>query len=151
MGLSRDFQDMLHLLHERNVRYLVIGGLAFIFHAKPRYTKDMDLWIDPEPENVEQANRALREFGSPDCLDALKKSEILQIGTEPNRIDLLLEVEGMEFGSAWPKRVEENYGDAPANFIDLDSLIAIKSRIDHPRHRDDVMVLKEVKRLREAQ
>jgi hypothetical protein len=134
MALSRDFQDMLRLLHERNVRYLVIGGLAFIFHGKPRYTKVMDLWIDPEPENVERANGALREFGSPDYLDASKKSAILQIGTEPNRIDLLLEIEEIEFDIVWPKRVEESYGDAPANFIDIDSLIAIKSRINHPRH-----------------
>jgi hypothetical protein len=59
-----DFEDMLELLDRHRVRYLIIGGLAFIYHAKPRYTKDMDLWLDSEPENVERANIALSEFGS---------------------------------------------------------------------------------------
>ena len=47
METIRDFEDMLFLLHKYKARYLIIGGLAFIYHAKPRYTKDMDLWIDP--------------------------------------------------------------------------------------------------------
>jgi len=56
----QDFEDRLQLLEKHRVRYLIIGGLAFIYHAKPRYTKDMDLWIDPVPRNVEHANDALR-------------------------------------------------------------------------------------------
>lgn len=46
MDTVRDFEDLLELLGRHRVRYLIIGGLAFIYHAKPRYTKDMDLWID---------------------------------------------------------------------------------------------------------
>ena len=49
METVQDFEDMLHLLDKHKVRYLIIGGLAFIYHAKPRYTKDMDLWVDPAP------------------------------------------------------------------------------------------------------
>ena len=59
----QDFEDMLSLLHRHDVRYLIIGELAFIYHAKPRYTKDMDLWIDAERENINRANLALAEFG----------------------------------------------------------------------------------------
>ncbi len=58
MDAIQDFEDMLQFLDKHNVRYLIIGGLAFIYHAKPRYTKDMDLWIDPEPENIKRANHA---------------------------------------------------------------------------------------------
>ena len=53
------------MIEKHAVRYLIIGGLAFIYHAKPRYTKDLDLWIDPTTENVNRANKALAEFGSP--------------------------------------------------------------------------------------
>ncbi len=56
METIQDFEDMLQFLDKHKVRNLIIGGLAFIYHAKPRYTKDMDLWIDPEPENVKRAN-----------------------------------------------------------------------------------------------
>lgn len=69
MDTVQDFEDLLHMLEKHAVRYLIIGGLAFIYHAKPRYTKDMDLWIDPAAENVNHANKALAEFGSPHLLE----------------------------------------------------------------------------------
>jgi hypothetical protein len=140
-----DFEDFLELLDRHRVRYLIIGGLAFIYHAKPRYTKDMDLWLDSGPENVELANEALSEFGSPQLLDPDDRDEILQLGAGPNRIDLLREIIDLEFAEAWDRRIEGTYGRAPANWIDLDSLIAIKSRIDHPRHREDVRILRMVR------
>jgi hypothetical protein len=143
------FEDMLELLGKHKVRYLIVGGFAFAFHARPRYTKDIALWIDPEPENIERANAALSEFGSPFSLDAENPREIAQMGVAPNRIDFLLELEGFDFLSAWEKRIEHPYGRAVANWIDIDTLIEIKSRINHPRHQDDVRVLQDVKRMRE--
>jgi hypothetical protein len=146
MDAIQDFEDILHLLDKYRVRYLIIGGLAFIYHAKPRYTKDMDLWIDPAAGNVKRANQALAEFGSPCILTPDKKNEILQLGVAPNRIDFLLQVSGARFETAWNKRIEGRYGKAKALWVDLDSLIRIKSRIDNPRHQEDVRVLREVKK-----
>ncbi len=145
MDTIHDFEDLLELLGRHRVRYLIIGGLAFIYHAKPRYTKDMDLWLDCEHENVKRANIALSEFGSPQLLDPDDRDEILQLGAGPNRIDLLRETVDLEFSEAWDRRIEGTYGRARANWIDLDSLIAIKSRIDHPRHREDVRILRLVR------
>ncbi|MBW2661635.1 MAG: hypothetical protein JRD93_06545 [Deltaproteobacteria bacterium] len=143
-----DFEDMLGLLYKHGVRYLIIGGLAFIYHVKPRYTKDMDLWIDPAPENVKRANNALREFGSPYLLDTEHPEEILQLGLAPDRIDLLRHVKGARFETAWEKRIKGQYGVAKAYWIDIDSLIRIKRRIDNPRHQEDVRLLREIKKLR---
>jgi hypothetical protein len=140
----QDFEDLLATLERHQVRYLIIGGLAFIYHAKPRYTKDMDLWVGPAAENVARANRALAEFGSPTLLDPHRPDEILQLGVAPNRIDLLRET-GLDFEQVWPERIEGRYGRAAASWIDIDSLIDIKSQIDHPRHREDVRVLELVR------
>jgi hypothetical protein len=148
MDAIPDFEDLLRLLRKHEVRYLVIGGLAFIYHARPRYTKDMDLWIDPSPRNLRRANLALADFGSPYLLVVDEPEEILQIGLPPNRIDLLRIVEGPQFGHAWRRRITGKYGRADVNWIDLDSLIEIKSRIDDPRHRRDVRDLEEVRALR---
>jgi hypothetical protein len=148
METIHDFEDMLFLLEKHRVQYLIIGGLAFIYHAKPRYTKDMDLWIDPNLENVKRANKALAEFGSPFLLTTEKKEEILQIGIAPDRIDLLRHVAGARFETAWKKRLRGKYGKVAANWIDLDSLIRIKGKIDHPRHREDARVLSEVRKRR---
>jgi hypothetical protein len=148
MESIRDFEDVLILLARQRVRYLIIGGLAFIYHAKPRFTKDIDLWIDPAALNIHRANRALTEFGSPLLLDCGAVDEIVQIGLPPNRIDLLQQVAGVRFATAWAKRIRGRYGRAPANWIDLDSLIRIKSKIDVPRHQDDTRILRAVKKLK---
>ena len=91
MESIQDFEDMLSLLHVHDVRYLIIGGLAFIYHAKPRYTKDMDLWIDPRDENIDRANLALAEFGSPTLIDKGDHDQIVQnrCCTRPDRRDLV--------------------------------------------------------------
>jgi hypothetical protein len=139
---------MLELLERHEVQYLIIGGLAFIFHARPRYTKDMDLWIGPAAANVRRANAALSEFGSPMLLEPGNRDEILQIGVEPNRIDILLDVTGVRFETAWKNRIRSDYGGVTANWIDIDGLIRAKRGIDNPRHREDVRILRQVKRLR---
>ena len=145
MDTVQDFEDILDLFARHEVRYLIVGGLAFIFHAKPRYTKDIDLWIDSEHENVRRANRALTDFGSPELMSVEDPKEVLQLGVAPNRIDLLRDIVALDFGAAWPRRIEGHYGRAPANWVDLESLIDIKSAIDHPRHQEDARVLRLVR------
>jgi len=149
MDAVQDFEDMLALLHEHGARYLIVGGLAFIYHAKPRYTKDMDLWVGPSEGNIHRANRALAEFGSPTLLALGEPTQVVQIGVAPNRIDLIVDVSRLDFDAAWEKRTCGRYGESPANWVDLDTLIEIKRGIDSPRHQEDARVLMEVKRLRE--
>ena len=149
METIQDFEDMLELLHRHQVKYLIIGGLAFVYHAKPRYTKDMDLWVCPSAENIRRANRALAEFGSPTLLGFDEPTQVVQIGVAPDRIDLIVDVGSLDFDTAWERRIAGRYGRSQANWIDLDGLIEIKRNIDSPRHQEDARVLMEVKRLRE--
>lgn len=148
MDTIRDFADLLDALHRHDVRYLIVGGLAFIYHAKPRFTKDMDIWVEPTAANLAKANRALAEFGSPNLLDTDRPESILQIGLPPNRIDVLQTVEGGSFDAAWHKREVAAYGPVQANWIDLDSLIGIKERIDDARHQADARDLRRVREMR---
>jgi hypothetical protein len=149
METIQDFEDLLELLEKHEVKYLIIGGLAFIYHAKPRYTKDMDLWIGPSPDNIDRANAALAEFGCPTLLARDEPRQVVQIGVAPDRIDLIVEVGAIRFDAAWQKRIVGRYGRSAALWIDLDSLIEIKQAIDSPRHQEDARILIEVKRLRE--
>lgn len=148
METVSDFEDMLECLEKHEVKYLIVGGLAFIYHAKPRFTKDIDVWIGPANGNIEATNRALAEFGSPALLDQDVADQILQIGMAPDRIDLMLNIEGIDFKEAWSKRIRDRYGKVEANWIDLDSLIRVKQNIDDPRHQQDVRDLLKVKRLK---
>jgi len=132
METIRDFEDMLFLLEKHKVRYLIVGGLAFIFHAKPRYTKD----------------KALSEFGSPYLISLpVNIKEILQLGIAPNRIDILFNIQGLSFDKVWGEKIRSTYGEVMANWIDIDSLILAKQSIDSPRHKEDVRVLLKVKEL----
>ncbi len=148
MNTIADFEDLLVLLHHYEVRYLIVGGLAFIYHAKPRFTKDMDLWVENSTENITRTNRSLASFGSPTLLDYNNPEQVVQIGLEPNRIDLLVEVKSLRFNEVWPLRIEGKYGNAPAYWIDLDSLEKIKSAINDPRHQEDARILRKVRKLK---
>ena len=132
-------------LNQQDVDYLLIGGMNFLLRHEPVLTYDIDLWIDADHENVLRANRALEEFGSPMLMTIDDPEEIVQLGVAPNRIDLLRETVALGFAEAWPRRIESHYGRAPANWIDLDSLLAIKSAIDHPRHQEDARILRAVR------
>lgn len=144
MNSNPDYEDMLTLLNAHQVKYLIVGGLAFIFHAKPRYTKDMDLWVEGSSENINCANCALTEFGSPTLLDFDNPKQVVQIGMAPNRIDILVDVEYITFEKAWQKRIMSSYGQSDAFWIDMESLLQIKSSIDHPRHQSDAAVLRKI-------
>jgi hypothetical protein len=148
MRTVEDFEDLLLLFEQHNVRYLIVGGLAFIFHAKPRYTKDMDIWVENDPDNIHRANDALSVFGSPCLLSLEDQEQVLQIGVEPNRVNLLVSLEGVLFSEAWSRRIQGEYGGVAANWIDIESLHTIKSLIQHPRHQEDARVLAEVMRVR---
>jgi len=145
MDSISDFEELLGLLEKNGAEYLIVGGLAFIYHAKPRYTKDMDLWIRPSAENRRLVNNALVEFGSPMLIEGGDLNQILQIGVAPNRIDILLDIQGVRFETAWRKRIQDRYGKVKTNWIDLDSLIRAKAGIANPRHEEDVRVLRRVR------
>lgn len=147
MDSQRDFEDLLELLEQHDVRYIIVGGLAFIYHAKPRYTKDVDILVDPTGDNRRRANEALGQFGSPWMLDD-DRERIVQIGMPPNRVDVLQQIMGVDFADAWDKRIRDKYGDVETNWLDLDSLIRAKEGIDNPRHQEDVRVLLQVREAR---
>ena len=148
MSVTSDFRDILFLLGKHQARYLIIGGYAFAFHARPRYTKDLDILVDSAPGNVARVNAALADFGSPYMLDADMPSDILQLGVEPNRIDLLRQIGDLDFAAAWKGRVEAPYGDIEANWIGLDGLIQSKKIAGRPRDLEDVEALEQLRRRR---
>ena len=145
METVEDFEDLLELLNRHKVRYMIVGGLAFIFHARPRFTKDMDLWIEGSLSNIRNVNQALSDFGSPFLMAEHEPEQVVQLGIAPNRIDLLLNVGAIGFEDAWPRRVSAPYGNTDTYWIHLDDLEKIKSAIQDPRHQDDARILRKVR------
>ena len=138
MILNPDFKEFIELLNNNQVQYLIIGGYAVALHGHPRYTKDLDVWIDRTPKNAERMVAALAEFGfsslglSQD--DFLEVGQIIQLGYPPKRIDILLTLKGVEFEACYESRVVKETDGTAVNFIDLDNLIANKKATG--RHQD---------------
>ncbi len=91
--LSKDFKEFIESLNANRVRYLVVGGYAVALHGYPRYTKDLDVWIEPTAQNAQNVLNALTEFGfgslDINTGDFLEDNTIIQLGHPPNRIDLM--------------------------------------------------------------
>lgn len=147
--LTKDFKDLLRLLNENAVDYLLIGGHAFAVHAEPRTTKDLDIFIRSSPENARAVFRALAQFGAP--LAGLSEADFadgttFQLGVPPDRIDILQKIDGVTFDEAWKNRIEGTLdGEVPAYVISREDLI--RNKLASGREQD----LLDVKALRKAE
>lgn len=150
MATNPDFRDLFACFAGGDVRFIVVGAHAVIHHTQPRYTKDLDVWIDATDDNALRAHRALAAFGAPlagvSPADLSRPSMVLQIGIEPNRIDVIMGLEGLDFDEAHGRSVETTYGGIPIRVLSLEDLIAAKRRAGRPQDLIDIEQLERAKR-----
>lgn len=137
ISLGRDFRESLERLNRHRVRYLIAGGFAMAVHGKPRYTKDIDLWVEQSPANGRLLEEVLRDFGFGELgvhsEDFLEPDVIIQLGREPNRIDLLTSLKGLEFQECYAARLVVQVSGLELPFIDRAHLIRHKRAVGRPR------------------
>ena len=132
MAENPHYKELLQLLNEFEIEYLIVGGFAVMKYGEPRYTKDLDVWIHNSPQNSVRVVAALEKFGAPLEHDGItpetftEKQVVYQIGIAPVRIDILTEITGVQFPEAWTKRVTSTFFGVPVNFISLDDLVTNK-------------------------
>lgn len=145
MSVNRDFRDLFAALNAAGARYLVVGGYAVAFHAEPRFTKDLDIWVEASGPNAARVMTALREFGTPLANladgDLAQPELVFQIGIPPNRIDLVTSIEGVAFSEAWPRRASTRYGDQPIAVIGREDLTENKRACGRPQDLLDLDLL----------
>jgi hypothetical protein len=124
--LNQDFKEFIQLLNDNQVKYLVIGGYAVAVHGHPRYTKDIDIWIEISEENAQNLVTALTQFGFESLGltsdDFQTPNQIIQLGYPPNRIDLITNPDGIDFQTCYDSKIEVILNDVPVKFINLDNL-----------------------------
>ncbi|MEO6056693.1 MAG: hypothetical protein ABIQ49_07635 [Gemmatimonadales bacterium] len=145
-----DWDDLLGALAAAGARYLVVGAHAMAMHGVPRGTQDLDIWIDPAPENAERVWRGLAEFGAPleelgvRLNDLTQAGNVVQLGL-PNRIDLLTGISGVpDFATAWSERVEHDLGIRRVPFIGRATLIRNKRESGRRKDLADLEALGEL-------
>ncbi|KAF0110319.1 MAG: hypothetical protein FD147_1704 [Chloroflexi bacterium] len=128
--MNQDFKEFIESLNTNDVQYLVIGGYAVAFHGVPRYTKVLDIWINPTVENAIRIISALKEFGFQSLGiqvgDLTTPAQTIQLGYPPERIDLITTIDGVEFSECYQKGIKFEDSGVTINVIDLENLIKNK-------------------------
>ena|SRR5690606_2191864 len=148
MTLAEDFEDFVKLLNDFEVEYMVVGGYAMAFHGKPRYTGDLDIWINISESNAEKLLQVVKAFGMASLgfqkEDFLQPGDISQIGYPPLRIDILNSIDGLDFNDAFENRQKIEEGDLEITYIGLNDLIQNKIASGRKQDMQDVREIEKV-------
>ena len=144
-----DFKEFIESLKSAEVEFVVIGAHALAFHARPRYTEDLDIFFRRSAENRPRLSRALKDFGIPVTEAAMEvlfstEKEMIVLGIEPNAIDLMNFLTGVSFDEAWAGRVEGNVVGVVAPIIGLAEYRKTKQAVGRAKDLADLALLKEI-------
>lgn len=145
MRLDPNFNEFIELLLANEVEFMVVGGYAVAAHGHPRYTGDLDIWILVERDNATKLVRTLDDFGfatlglTPD--DFLAAEQIIQLGREPVRIDLLTGLDGVSFQDCAGRVLDVDVEGMRVPFISRDDLITNKRASGRMQDLADVEAL----------
>ncbi len=151
MYLTQDYKDILILFNKHSVKYLIAGAYAMSKVGYSRSTYDIDIWVDKSKENATNIKKALEEFGIPfdiDEDDFLSPNSVIQIGIEPNRIDILTDIDGLTFKEAWQNKQTVSFDNLKTYTLDIDDIIKNKKASNRKKDRFDVIELIELKKLK---
>jgi len=153
MDVNPDYKDLLNELNARGVKYVVVGTHALLYYTEPRFTKELDVWIEPTPENAQKVFVALKAFGAPlqkiTIEDFTDPKNIYQFGVAPSRIDVLMGISGVEFPEAWKNKKPVQYGNIRINILSSEDLLRNKQASGRPQDLTDAHLLhKALKRLK---
>lgn len=139
--LPTDFKEFIELLNKNNVKYLVIGGYAVVYHGYVRSTNDIDIWVDISKENIKKLLIALEEFGFSSSNfkeEDFSPNQIIQLGYPPNRIDLITTPAGVDFETCYKTKEQTTIDNVNISIIDLTNLIKTKKASNRTRDLADV-------------
>ena len=147
MYLTQDYKDIIELFNKHKVKYLIAGAYAMSKVGYSRSTYDIDLWIEKTDKNAKSIFDALAEFGVPFSIepdDFLASNSVLQIGSEPNRIDILTDIDGLTFSEAWENKQIAEFGELSAFTLEIHDIIKNKEASNRPKDKLDLVQLKEL-------
>jgi hypothetical protein len=146
--VNPDFRDLLSEFSAHRVEFLLVGAHALAVHGLVRATKDLDVWVRPDPTNAERVLAALEAFGAPrmDLTrdDLTRPGTIYQIGVPPLRIDVITDIDGVTFADAWPERVQVSLEGVDVPVLSRRHLIANKRTAGRLQDLADVEHLEEM-------
>jgi len=145
MDLNPDFRDMLRALNDADADFMVVGAYAVAAHGHPRATGDLDIWVRADVDNAPKVLAALSAFGAPMNQisedDFASPSVVFQIGVPPGRIDILTDISGVDFGTAWDSRMSITIDGITFPVLGRAVLVANKRASGRPKDLADLDAL----------
>jgi hypothetical protein len=142
---SSDFEELFASFNARSVKAIIVGGHALAFHGHPRFTKDLDVLVEPSAENAGRLLEALESFGFGSLgltqADFLEQGTIVQLGVAPNRIDILTAIDGVTFEEAWTGRAAGRFGAEPVFYLGREEFLRNKRAAGRPQDLADIDAL----------
>ena len=147
--LNEDYRDMLRVLSDEKVKFLLVGAYALAVHGYPRATMDIDIWVMPSLENADAVVRALRRFGAPlhnlTQEDLQEEGIVFQIGIAPRRIDIITTASGLRFEETYRRSLSVNIEGIEVRVPSIDDLIRNKRATGRTRDLADAEALESLK------
>lgn len=147
MELYPDFKELLELLNEQGVDYLIVGGYALALHGAPRFTGDLDIYLSTHSDNAKKVLTVLEKFGfgmlnlTED--DFTHDDQIIQLGVPPVRIDFVTSIDGVEWETAWDNRIKGEWAEVPVSYLSKDDFIENKRASGRMKDLADIESLGE--------
>ena len=140
MKLSKDLREFVELLNSKRIKYLLVGGYDVAYHGLPRYTEDIDFFIEISLENAMLVAAAVNQFGFPEFKpeDFRQPETVIQLGRAPNRVDLLTSVTAVSFEEAWKTKIQTHLDSLPVWVISKELLVRNKLATARPQDLADV-------------
>jgi len=145
--LNNHYKDILLILSEKKVKFLLVGAYAMAVHGFPRSTMDIDLFVMPDPENAHLVLQSLIDFGAPvnelSAEDLQKKDLIFQIGVAPCRIDIITSIDGIGFEDAYSRSEIIDIEGLPVHVLSIPDIIINKRTTGRAKDIADAELLEE--------
>lgn len=147
--LNPDFLDFITLLEKESVEYCIVGGYAVGFHGFPRYTGDIDFFVNRTEPNAAKLLRVMEDFGFGELglttQDFLTPDFVIEIGREPRKIQILTGIDGVSFQECLQTVEECEYSGRKLKFIGLDALLRNKTASGRAKDQVDVEQLSKLR------
>lgn len=143
---NQDFQDFIEALNMAVVEYILVGGYAVILHGYIRSTADMDVWVNKTSSNYQRLKKAYHHFGAPIFSEEEflgTQFDVWSIGIEPNRIEVLNKIKGVEFPEAYSLCKTFLQNNIGVKYIHFDHLIQAKEAAGRFKDKADIEELKK--------
>lgn len=127
-----DFRDFLRALNKCDVRYLLVGGYAVIFHGHARTTGDMDIWVDCTTENYMKLKKAFLIFGMPmfdmtqENFLQKEKFDVFRFGRKPVAIDIMTKMADLDFDTCYKELQYFDDDELRLPVVHINALITAK-------------------------